>query len=668
MCDTVKLADFDDGLPKKTFIRGSDPRVATCRGKLQNRRSKLNQEINKELRLRAGAENLFKATTNRKLRETVALELSFVNSNLQLLKEQLAELNSSVEIYQSDSTDAIMPMIPLGLKETKEIDFQDPFKDFILEHYSEDANQYEDAIADFMDTRQAMRTPLRDSSGIALLFRYYNQLYFVERRFFPPDRSLGIYFEWFDSLTGVPSCQRTVAFEKACVLFNMGAVYTQIGAKQDRSTSKGLDAAVDSFLRAAGTFRYIHENFTNAPSMDLGPEMLEMLIQLMLAQARECLLEKLDLQSQENRPIDICFDLAQEAAQLSECYGHVFELISQQTVKDYVPYSWSALVQVKREYHMGMAHYHAATGVLHKDAPNMSPATKDTLQFLHVECASTQLDIRVPKDETERKLLGRAHLREALVLHEEGQRLHRMCRELKGKLALISVLRIAHRSSLQVYTAQDAEDDFRDLLDSPQVQPATKFQLSLTPPDFAQYRVNDLFKSLGPIAIFSAKRHWTAPRLVQLHRGRTVDGFGFSVRGDAPVIIAAVESNSLSEFGGVKEGDFIVSISDVDVKWASHDEVVALIKSAEDTLNLKLVTPMDRNYLKPTKNGNNNNNNKGSVSTHSSSSGVSSGLSSPSGSMAQHHSSNHKRLSWNPFRRQQTCREGKDYFDNVILR
>jgi hypothetical protein len=44
----------------------------------------------------------FRATTNRKLKETVALELSFVNSNLQLLKEQLAELNSSVELYQND--------------------------------------------------------------------------------------------------------------------------------------------------------------------------------------------------------------------------------------------------------------------------------------------------------------------------------------------------------------------------------------------------------------------------------------------------------------------------------------------------------------------------------------------------------------------------------------
>jgi len=97
-----------------------------------------------------------------------------------------------------------------------------------------------------------------------------------------------------------------VAFEKASVLFNIGALYTQIGTRQDRGTSKGLDAAVDNFLRAAGTFQvkkppfqhpshlkstfiffhlqYIHENFTNAPSMDLSPATLEFLTHLMCAQ------------------------------------------------------------------------------------------------------------------------------------------------------------------------------------------------------------------------------------------------------------------------------------------------------------------------------------------------------------------------------------------------
>lgn len=96
--------------------------------------------------------------------------------------------------------------------------------------------------------------------------------------------------------SGVPSCQRTIAFEKACTLFNLGAIYTQIGARHDRSTEKGLDAAVDSFLRAAGIFRHIYDTFTNAPSMDLKPQVLDVLVSLMLSQARECLFEKLQLQ------------------------------------------------------------------------------------------------------------------------------------------------------------------------------------------------------------------------------------------------------------------------------------------------------------------------------------------------------------------------------------
>ena len=48
-----------------------------------------------------------RASTNKKMKETVALELSFVNSNLQLSKEQLAELNSSVELYQMQNNSEV---------------------------------------------------------------------------------------------------------------------------------------------------------------------------------------------------------------------------------------------------------------------------------------------------------------------------------------------------------------------------------------------------------------------------------------------------------------------------------------------------------------------------------------------------------------------------------
>ena len=69
-----------------------------------------------------------------------------------------------------------------------------------------------------------------------------------------------------------------MAFEKASVLFNIGSLYTQIGARYDRTTEDGLDSAVDNFLRAAGTFEFIKENFSHAPSSDLGTDCLRMLV------------------------------------------------------------------------------------------------------------------------------------------------------------------------------------------------------------------------------------------------------------------------------------------------------------------------------------------------------------------------------------------------------
>uniref|UniRef100_A0A182N0B8 Rhophilin n=1 Tax=Anopheles dirus TaxID=7168 RepID=A0A182N0B8_9DIPT len=785
---------------------GSDPRVATCRGKLQSKRCKLNQEINKELRLRAGAENLYKATTNKKLKDTVALELSFVNSNLQLLKEQLSELNSSVEIYQSEGLDYVIPMIPLGLKETKEVNFMEPFADFILEHYSEPSHVYEDAIADITDTRQAAKTPTRDAQGVSLLFRYYNLLYYVERRFFPPDRSLGVYFEWYDSLTGVPSCQRTVAFEKACILFNLAAIYTQIGARQDRSSEKGLDAAVDNFLRAAGVFRHIFDTFTNAPSMDLKPQVLEVLVALMLAQARECLFEKLLLQV-ENFPagrdcVQNHRDLSGEATQLALEYREIHQIIHSNDAHTYLPECWAGLVPLKSEYYKALAHYHAAktkaggTGGSTTDASSTisTPPGKQQRYGRGLEpCDTFIFDETSFESDLDPVALRRAHLRESLSSHEEAQRLQRMCRELKNKVALSKVLNYAHERTgeeleeLELDRSCAVRSHLPAALDDPDLDgldvtlnATSKFTISLTGPDFTLHKIEDPFRKLGPIAIFSARRHWTAPRSVRLQKGggsfmlgggtldrrppyagrdgllsvghtsgssrssndssarhqhrqqqrhpatgagrccgecanktnyyndsracevclkdvcnvserefrdlklqegeqqqqqqqagagggldgedRDIGSFGFNIRGDAPVMIATVEINSLADLGGIKEGDFIVELCGVDVKWYTLQQVLKLIRNCESSLELKVITPMDRNYLKPMAMSHSS---KGSISTLSgSSSGISSGAPSPTGTTTKSTKTRSKlsktRLSsftsgsWNPFRRTQS--------------
>ncbi len=38
---------------------------------------------------------------------------------------------------------------------------------------------------------------MRTEAGVQLLFEYYNQVYFLERRFFSPEKSLNLFFEWY---------------------------------------------------------------------------------------------------------------------------------------------------------------------------------------------------------------------------------------------------------------------------------------------------------------------------------------------------------------------------------------------------------------------------------------------------------------------------------------
>lgn len=65
---------------------------------------------------------------------------------------------------------------------------------------------------------------------------------------------------------------------------------------------------------------------------------------------------------------------------------------------------------------------------------------------------------------------GKAHMREALLLHEESLRLHRMCRQLRKVDMLQETLKTAHDSSLDKYGDVEDEDDFQEVFDPPQIQ------------------------------------------------------------------------------------------------------------------------------------------------------------------------------------------------------
>uniref|UniRef100_A0A452T0F0 Rhophilin Rho GTPase binding protein 1 n=1 Tax=Ursus maritimus TaxID=29073 RepID=A0A452T0F0_URSMA len=468
---------------------GSEPLAQTPHGRPQSRRARVHQQITKELRMRTGAENLYRATSNAQVRETVALELSYVNSSLQLLKEELEELNgSSVEADPPGSEGITVPMIPLGLKETKELDWSTPLKELISGHFGEDSASYEAEIRELEDLRQAIRTPSRGEAGLQLLMAYYNQLCFLDARFVAPPGNLGPLFHWYDSLTGVPAQQRALAFEKGSVLFNIGALHTQIGARQNRSCPEGTRRAIEAFQRAAGAFSLLRENFSRAPSPDMSPASLSMLEQLMTAQAQECIFEGLLLPSPE-APRDCLaqLHLAQEAAQL-------VRTLDQPAVRDYVPFPWTTLVRVKAEYFCALAHYHAAVALCDTAAEADSPALQQA--FLGLAATSEPWGAVLPQGQEERRKLGKAHLRRRVLGQEEALRLHAVGRALRRVDLLQAVLAQALQRSLAKYSELDREDDFLETTEAPDIQPKTQQKPEIRAPSFSTVKVTDIFHRL----------------------------------------------------------------------------------------------------------------------------------------------------------------------------
>ncbi|KAF7202888.1 Rho GTPase binding protein 1 [Nothobranchius furzeri] len=561
--------------------KGCDPFAQTQRSKLQHRRARINQQINKEMRMRAGAENLFRATTNNKVKETVALELSFVNSNLQLLKEELEELNSNMEVYQTDSESVNVPMIPLGLKETKEVDFTGPVQDFISEHYREDGTLYEKEIQDLMELRQAMRTPSRNQAGLELLMEYYNQLYYLDQRFFSAHKNPGVHFHWYDSLTGVPSSQRALAFEKGSVLFNIGALYTQIGARQDRSASAGIDTAIDAFQRAAGAFNYLKENFSNAPSLDMSAPSLSMLVRLMVAQVQECVFERITLGTQDTG-LTSQLHLAQEAAQVSDVYLLVQQTMTQPLMKDYVPFSWASMVQVKSEHFQALAHYHAAAALCDpvSDGEECEEEVEKAFLSFYTNLSGSQTLSQILQDAENRRKLGKAHLRHAVMKHEEAIRVHSLCKILRKMDILQDVLSQTHKRSLDKYLELDREDDFDETAEAPEIRAQTHQKPEITSPNFCTVQVTDIFQRLGPLSVFCARARWGPARVICLQRRE--GGLGLTLRGDSPVLVAGVVPGGCAEEAGLREGDYIVAVDGHDCKWAKHGEVVHMLKGCSD--------------------------------------------------------------------------------------
>ncbi|XP_067838543.1 regulator of G-protein signaling 12b isoform X2 [Heptranchias perlo] len=73
-------------------------------------------------------------------------------------------------------------------------------------------------------------------------------------------------------------------------------------------------------------------------------------------------------------------------------------------------------------------------------------------------------------------------------------------------------------------------------------------------------------------------------RNVDIARGRT--GYGFTVSGQAPCVLSCILKGSPADYVGLRSGDRILSVNDINVSKASHEDVVKLIGKCTGVLQL----------------------------------------------------------------------------------
>ena len=168
------------------------------------------------------------------------------------------------------------------------------------------------------------------------MYKYFGQLELLELRF----AEIRVNFPWRDAFTNKLTTQTSIAYEKACIIFQIAATHSAIAASQNRSDPEGLKRAFYYFRTCAGMLTYINENFLHAPSTDLSREVIKFLVGVILAQATEVFFEKCTDEKKGNTLI------AKIAAQAAFMYTGLAEEVKEFMGKGIFDRNWVTVIQV----------------------------------------------------------------------------------------------------------------------------------------------------------------------------------------------------------------------------------------------------------------------------------------------------------------------------------
>merc|ERR1712106_46604 len=246
-------------------------------------------------------------------------------------------------------------LLCIPLKQTGEVDLIKPIKSVISSSRSS-TTQDVNCLTELQNLRIKMVTAIKNQqfseTSLEDAQNYFDQIGHLESKIAFNKGS------WFGG--SIPYTMSTnLLYEKACVLFNIAALSTQVGAAQDLATEDGMKKAVKMFQLAAGIFSAVSTPPPSSPSEqkptpDLSPEAAAALSSLCLAQAQEVVLQKAVMDGKKDT---IIAKLARHADIL---YMETVNLMQKEAVKALWDKSWVSIVTGKQVMYSGLVQLHQA--------------------------------------------------------------------------------------------------------------------------------------------------------------------------------------------------------------------------------------------------------------------------------------------------------------------
>ncbi|EIN04799.1 BRO1-domain-containing protein [Punctularia strigosozonata HHB-11173 SS5] len=194
--------------------------------------------------------------------------------------------------------------------------------------------------------------------------QYHAQLVFILTKL-PPAIGLEVHYaSAFAKPDMVPLALNNLLLERAAVVFNLAALYSQLATREDRTSGDGIRRASALYQNAAGTLEYLanaalpklQESFVPGEDqpIDLANASVESMRWLMLAQAQECSWQRATTDSNYKDAL-----IARLAMAVSSFYGSAASALRNASfeVQSAFPSNWLAYLDAKRAHFEAAAQY-----------------------------------------------------------------------------------------------------------------------------------------------------------------------------------------------------------------------------------------------------------------------------------------------------------------------